>query len=102
MDRGSEGEKLIDWTYGGSWTSEIPLLLFIQPHLSGPSPHGFPPLMGRRVYKPRGHSVLQVEPGASLCVLATLKRSPSYLCKAPGFTSEAVTPPPWGSCVPFM
>lgn len=42
MDWESEREKLIDWTYGGSWTSEIPLLLFIEPHLSGPSPHGFP------------------------------------------------------------
>lgn len=69
--------ELIQWMDCRSWTSEIPVFLSIQPHLSGPTPIS-PPFLGCCIYKQRGNSVLQVSL-VRLCVLATLKSNPSYL-----------------------
>lgn len=49
-----------------SWTSGIPLLLLIQPHLSRPNPHLFPPL-GLLRLQAKGAFCFTSEPGASRC-----------------------------------
>lgn len=59
-------KKLIHWMDCWSWTSGIPLVGLIQPHLSVPNPHLFPPL-GLLRLQAKGAFCFTSEPGASRC-----------------------------------
>lgn len=77
----------------GSWTSENSSPPFHVAAPKRPLPQLPPLLMGCRVYKPRGHSVLQVEPGASVCVRASdIKTQAALSVQSAGLSIRACHP----------